>query len=79
MRDYTPGPYYVTFKANERTVEFNVNITDDTEVEDNETFHVFIVSVMNYDYNIEFHDPKIATVTIQDSDSKQLCAVILSC
>ena len=71
-QDFTPGPYYATFNVNEDTAEFNVNIINDIEVEGNEIFHVFIGTVMSDDYNIKFHDPYNATVTIKDDDCKQL-------
>ena len=58
------------FNVNGTNATFSINITNDTKVEDNEIFHIFIVNVTNYSYKIKFHDPNSATVTIEDSNGK---------
>ena len=75
--DYTPGPYYAMFNVNGTNATFSINITNDMEVEGNETFHVFITNVTDYNYNMEFL-PNNVTVTIDDDDDnncKQLCTL----
>ena len=67
--DYSSGPYNVTFLAGVTLVPFNVSITDDNVLEDNESFLLTIdFSVMPS--NVTADNISQVTVTILDNDGK---------
>ena len=73
-QDYSlvsPDPEYVTvkFRAGETRATFDVSITDDDQLEDTESFSATIFDLsVPYGVTLGFSD--IATVSIQDDDSK---------
>ena len=73
--DFTPGPYEVTFPANQTSQELNIPITDDELLEaDTNDFNVVIV---NFTSNCSIHprSPREVLVQILDEDSK-LCGPV---
>ena len=67
--DYDSGPYNITFQAGTTSVPFNVLITDDDILEDDENF-LLTVDLSLLPDNITASDPYQATVTIVDKDGK---------
>ena len=67
--DYDSGPYNITFPAGTISVPFNVSITDDNMLEDNEKF-LLTVDLSSLPDNITASDPYQATVTIADKNGK---------
>ena len=67
--DYDSGPYNITFQAGTTSVPFNVSITDDNILEDDENF-LLTVDLSLLPDNITASDPYQATVTIVDKDGK---------
>ena len=67
--DYDSRPYNITFPAGTTSVPFNVSITDDNILEDNENFFL-TVDLSSLPDNITASDPYQATVTIVDKDGK---------
>ena len=67
--DYDSGTYTVIFPAGVTMVAFDVPITDDMVLEDNENFMLTINSSSLPDY-ITRSTPPEATVTIVDDDRK---------
>ena len=67
--DYDSGPYNITFPAGTTSIPFNVSITDDDILEDNENF-LLTVDLSSLPDNITASDPYQATVTIVDKDGK---------
>ena len=67
--DYYSGPYNITFPAGTTSVPFNVSITDDNILEDNENL-LLTVDLSSLPDNITVSDPYQATVTIVDKDGK---------
>ena len=67
--DYDSGPYNITFQAGTISVPFNVSITDDNILEDDENF-LLTVDLSLLPDNITASDPYQATVTIVDKDGK---------
>ena len=68
--DYTAGPYSVTIPPNMTEVSFNVNITGDNLLENNETLKLSLSSSTLPDRVTV--DPSEVTVTIIDNDGKLL-------
>ena len=75
--DYDSGPYNITFPAGTKSVPFNVSITDDNMLEDNENF-LLTVDLSSLPDNITVSDPYQATVTIVDKDGKLTVVTKLS-
>ena len=69
--DYNSGPYVVTFLAGVTHVLFNVTITDDYVLEDDENFFLTIDS-SSLPSNVTVNNLSQATVTILDNDGKYL-------
>ena len=67
--DYTSGPYNVKFLAGSTSIPFDVPITNDDVLENNETFSLNIISSSVPDQVI-IGNPRQSTVTIIDNDSK---------
>ena len=67
--DYESGPYNITFPAGTTSVPFNILITDDDILEDDENF-ILTVDLSSLPSNITASDPYQATVTIVDKDGK---------
>ena len=67
--DYESGPYNITFPAGTTSVPFNISITDDDILEDDENF-ILTVDLSSLPSNITASDPYQATVTIVDKDGK---------
>ena len=67
--DYESGPYNITFPAGTTNVPFNISITDDDILEDDENF-ILTVDLSSLPSNITASDPYQATVTIVDKDGK---------
>ena len=74
--DYTSGPYPVLFRAGETSVTFDVPITDDSILEDNENFMLTIDQSSLPGY-VFCGNPDEATVTIVDDDRKYKCIVLI--
>ena len=70
--DYDTGPYSVTFPAGNTNVSFNINITIDNLVEDDEEFHLTI-DPSSLPTGINISSPHQTTVNIVDNDSKLIC------
>lgn len=70
-KDYTTGPYNVTFHAGDFLAEFNISISDDNIKQTNKTFILTVdpSSLPNY---VSVGEPDNATVIVMDNDSK-LC------
>ena len=74
--DYDSGPYTVTFPAGVISVPFDVPIIDDNILEDDEDFHLNIVSITTLLINRASASGQTqTTVTIMDDDSKSRCSV----
>ena len=69
--DYTSGPYAVTFPAGVTMVAFDVPVTDDMIVEDNEDFNLIIVPG-SLPADVTCGTPNRASVTIVDNDGQCL-------
>ena len=69
--DYTSGPYTVTIPAGQTTATFNVAITDDMILEEDENF-MLTFDPSSLPDGITRGTPGEATVTIVDDDCKQL-------
>ena len=68
--DFTPGPYEVTFPANQTSQELNIPITDDELLEaDTNDFEVLIVNFTS-NCSIRSRSPREVLVQILDEDSK---------
>ena len=65
--DYDSGLYNITFQAGTTSVPFNVSITDDDILEDDENL-LLTVDLSSLPSNITAIDPYQATVTILDKD-----------
>ena len=83
--DYDSGPYNITFPAGTTSVPFNVSITDDNILEDDENF-LLTVDLFSLPDRVIASDPYQATVTIVDKDGKltvmaqiRYCVHRLSC
>ena len=67
--DYKNGPYNVTFHAMSTSASFSVTICDDSEMESNETFGLYIKSLSPADMLQCLHiDNTTVIVTIVDDD-----------
>ena len=64
-KDYSSGPYIVTFTAGTTNSSFTISISDDNTFENNESFVLTITSLSNI---ITAGDPLQATVTIVDDE-----------
>ena len=67
--DYTPGPYIVTIPAGDTIVSFDISITDDGVVEDDEIFRLDIAPE-SLPYLVSRGNPGVAMVTIVSDDGK---------
>lgn len=67
--DYTMGLYNVTFNSMMNESQIDIPVCDDIVLEDNETFHLTIVSDSLHD-NVTNGNPNQVTVTIIDNDRK---------
>ena len=67
--DYNSGPYSVTFPAGVTTASFNIPITDDNILENNEDIQIEI-NVSSLPSRVSVSNPSQATVTIVDNDGK---------
>ena len=67
--DYYHGPYYVTIPAGDTRTSFRIPIYDDSKVERNEHFHLFINGA-TLPQNAITSNLDRATVTIVDDDCK---------
>jgi len=68
MDDYGSGPYQVTFTAGETISSFDVPITGDNIVEDDETIDLSIQSI-SLPSRVSVTNPSQATITIMDTTS----------
>ena len=67
--DFTPGPYEVTFPANQTSQVLNIPITDDELLEaDTNDFEVLIVNFTS-NCSIRSRSPREVLVQILDEDS----------
>ena len=68
-KDYTSGPYNVTFQAGDFFAEFSISINDDNIKQNNKSFTLIIdpSSLPNY---VSVGKPGNATVIVMDNDSK---------
>ena len=67
--DYVSGPFEVTIPAGQISISFNVPIVDDTMLEGNENFDLFIVP-RSLPKRVTHSNPSRITITILDDDSK---------
>ena len=72
--DYTPGPYIVTIPAGDTIVSFDISITDDGVVEDDEIFRLDIAPE-SLPYLVSRGNPAVAMVTIVSDDGKSFAVV----
>ena len=75
-RDYTPGPFDVTFPANKINATFDVEIEPDNLLEGNEVFILRIVSPSSLRDIVTAGD--VATVVIIDNDRKNVHIILNS-
>ena len=68
MDDYGSGSYQVTFTAGETISSFDVPITDDNVVEDDETIYLTIQST-SLQNRVSVTNPSQANITIMDTTS----------
>ena len=73
--DYSSGPYTVTFLAGVTSVPFNVSITDDNVLEDDENFSLTI-DTSSLPSNVTVDNPSQATVTIVDNDGTYISSIM---
>ena len=73
--DYSSGPYTVTFLAGVTSVPFNVSITDDNVLEDDENF-LLTIDTSSLPNNVTVDNPSQATVTIVDNDGMYISSNI---
>ena len=66
--DYDSGPYNVTVPANEISVAFNIPISSDGTMEENEEFNLTIHAT-SMPTHVKIDKPDQATVIIVDDDS----------
>ena len=71
--DYDSGPYIVIIPAGLTSASFDVLITNDGILEDDESFILIINSS-----SVPIGDSDQAMITIMDDDGKQIVAVTLS-
>ena len=70
VEDFTPGPYEVTFPANQTSQVLNISITDNDLLEaDTNDFEVLIVNFTS-NCSIRSRSPRQVLVQILDEDSK---------
>ena len=67
--DYDSGPYSVTFVTEETSASFDVPITDDDILENDENFKLSINST-SLPKDVTVGDPSDISVTILDNDGK---------
>lgn len=67
--DYTMGLYDVTFSAMTTVSPISISVCNDIVLEDNEVFHLMIVSDSLHD-NVTNGNPSQASATIIDNDRK---------
>ena len=68
--DYNPGPFYVTFPANQTSVSFDISLNDDNKVEKDEKFLLELHNP-HLPYGVKLQDHS-CLVTIIDTTSKSL-------
>ena len=66
--DYDSGPYTVSFPAGMTSISFDVPITDDNILENNEQFHLIFSNTLPD--HVTIGNPSQTIVTITDNDSK---------
>ena len=67
--DYGPGPYEIKFPAGHTTVGFNISISDDDLLEDNETFNLTI-NPSSLPSEVSTSNPAQVTITVVDDEGK---------
>ena len=67
IADFDTGPYVVKFPANNTSTSFNISLTNDKILENNETFHLFIDYSQLPDGIVVDGSQSICTVTIVDT------------
>ena len=67
--DYDSGPYTITFPAGVTHVSFDVPITNDIVLENDEEFN-FIINLSSLPTGISDSHPSLVTVTIVDDDGE---------
>lgn len=68
--DYTPGPYSLTIPAGLTNASYDVVISNDILLEDNETFYL-VISPSSLPSGVTVGDINQATVIIINDDSKK--------
>ena len=71
--DYTPGPYSVNFYPNQTHALLNIEIFNNSVLEDNKMFNLTINS-FSLPFNINASNPDWATVIIEDDDGN--CVIL---
>ena len=69
--DYIGGPYLVNIPAGQTASSFEISIINDSILENNENFHVFI-SLKSLLNRVGRVNPYLARITIVDNDGKSL-------
>lgn len=70
QNDYSDGPYSVTIPAGETTMPFNIEIFDDTRMEDDETFQIYVNDTFSLPPYVLIGSVDNVTVIIVDNESK---------
>ena len=73
--DYVPGRYTIVIPAGKVTVPFDVSITNDTLLEENEDFDLIILAGLLPD-RINRVSPGKTTVTIIDDDGRSMMSSV---
>ena len=74
--DYDSGPYSVSFSAGNTNVSFDINITIDNLVEDDEEFHLTI-DPSSLPTGVNLSSPHLTTVNIIDTKRKFFILIYL--
>jgi len=75
--DYTTVVTNITFNNGDKSIVFNVPITNDDIPETNEMFEVFLKNITDSPYKVIFDDPSVAVGTIVDDDTSPCKKLIL--
>ena len=68
-RDYEEGPYIVIIYEGQMSADYCINITNDEELEMDETFTITINRTA-VDQGVTVMDPDLARITIMDDECK---------
>ena len=69
-KDYTSGPYNVTFTPGMTTASLSIPINDDNVFEETEIFRLNIIESTSLPNDVTLGSPRSAVIAIQDNDGK---------